>query len=80
MWHIYVLRCSDGSLYVGMTGSLERRLSEHKRAAVMWTKPRLPVELVYQETCRTRVAARKREKYLKSGWGKQWLSNKLSSS
>ena len=73
MWHVYVLSCCDGSLYVGLTNNLPRRLGEHRRALVSWTKSRLPVEMVYRESLPSRAQARKREVYLKSGWGKQWL-------
>ena len=76
-WYVYVLQCSDGSLYVGMTGDVERRLGEHERAVVKWTQTRLPVVLVRQESFSSRTEARRREKYLKSGWGKQWLTGKV---
>ena len=76
-WIIYVLRCSDSSLYVGMTADLHRRLKEHGAGKVSWTKPRLPARLVYQEVANTRGEARKREKYFKSGGGKKWLKDKL---
>ena len=70
---VYVLACADGSLYVGMTCDLARRLSEHRRGTVCWTRSRLPLRLVHTEQCAGRAAARHREKYLKSGGGKRWL-------
>ena len=77
MWTVYVLRCADGTHYVGMTGDMERRLSEHRRGLNRWTRTRLPVELVHQEQLPTRVAARAREKALKSGWSKRRLVARL---
>lgn len=76
-WTVYALQCSDGSIYIGMTNNLNRRIKEHQAAQVSWTKSRLPIRLIHQETLMTRIDARKREKYLKSGWGKQWLKSKL---
>ncbi len=77
VWCVYVLVCADKSFYVGMTKDLKRRLSEHRRCLVGWTKSRLPVELVHHERFSTRREGRSRERYLKSGWGKQWLKGKL---
>jgi putative endonuclease len=47
---MYILKCSDGSLYAGSTNDLERRLWEHENGkGANYTKSRLPVELVYYE-------------------------------
>ena len=50
-WHLYVVRCSDGTLYTGVTTDLDRRLHEHnvtKRGA-KYTRTRRPVELVWSK-------------------------------
>ncbi len=68
-WHIYVLRCADGSLYTGVTIDLERRLVEHNqidRLAAKYTRPRRPVTLVYSEVLPTRAAAYRRESVIKN--------------
>lgn len=66
MNHVYMLRCSDGSLYSGWTNSLEKRLRDHGEGrGAKYTRSRLPVCLVYQEECPTPNAARKREVALK---------------
>ncbi|MCF6378605.1 GIY-YIG nuclease family protein [Nocardioides KLBMP 9356] len=47
---VYMLRCSDGSYYVGSTRNLERRLFQHNHAvedACVYTRSRRPVELVW---------------------------------
>jgi len=61
-----------------MTEDLQRRLSEHRRGTVRWTRSRLPAVLAYHEQRTSRLEARDREKYLKSGWGKWWLRQKLA--
>lgn len=66
-WHVYLLRCADGSLYTGITTDCDRRLSQHNAGtAAKYTRTRLPCELVYQETLPTRSAALKRELAIKA--------------
>ncbi len=48
MPHVYMLRCSDGSYYVGSTRNLELRLHQHQSGlGAEYTRHRLPVELVW---------------------------------
>ncbi|KQM82152.1 GIY-YIG nuclease family protein [Agromyces sp. Leaf222] len=50
MAHMYILRCGDGSFYVGSTRDLDRRLAEHASGnGAAYTRRRLPVELVYRQ-------------------------------
>lgn len=68
MWHIYVLRCSDGSLYTGITTNLKRRLDEHNgmgQSGARFTRMKRPVVLVYQETALSRSRALTREAAIK---------------
>lgn len=63
-WHLYVLRCADGTLYTGITTDPERRLREHNeddRLAARYVRPRRPAELVYRESHPDRAAATRRE-------------------
>ena len=47
-WFVYLLRCSDNSLYCGITTDLDRRLEAHSAgAAARYTRSRLPVQLVW---------------------------------
>jgi predicted GIY-YIG superfamily endonuclease len=63
---IYVLRCSDGSLYTGWTSDLERRLTRHRAgAASRYTASRLPVELALAMPMADRSAARREEARIK---------------
>lgn len=61
-----MLECSDGSLYTGITNDLERRLERHASGkASRYTRARLPVRLVYQESQPNRSEASQREAALK---------------
>jgi putative endonuclease len=65
-WHVYLLRCGDGSLYAGATNDLARRLEAHGRGGgARYTRSRLPVALVFAERARDRGAALRREAALK---------------
>jgi len=60
--YVYILRCSDGSLYTGWTNNLTERINAHNNGtASKCTRARLPVELVYSELCESKSAAMKRE-------------------
>jgi len=77
--YVYILRSNnDGNFYVGYTKDLKRRLIEHQAGRVHSTKNRLPLELIYYEACRSQADATKREKYLKTAWGKRYIKSRLS--
>ena len=66
-WFLYILRCFDGSLYTGITKNLEKRFKMHNAGrASRYTRTRRPVELLYQEVCRSRTQALVRECIIKS--------------
>jgi len=57
-WIVYLLRCSDGSLYTGITNDLDRRLVSHNSGkASRYTRSRLPVKVVHTQPVRGRSAA-----------------------
>jgi putative endonuclease len=62
-------------IYVGMTMNLERRLSEHNSGWTKSTRPFRPWRILYTENCENWEMGRQREKYLKSGFGKEFLKN-----
>ena len=67
---VYILRCADGSFYVGSTRSLEQRLDQHASGkGARYTSHRLPVELVFAEEFANIGDAYAREKQLQ-GWGR----------
>ena len=66
MNYVYILRCSDESLYTGWTNSLEKRIKAHNNGkGAKYTKARLPVELVYFEEYEDKIEAMRREYEIK---------------
>lgn len=61
MWSVYLLRCSDGTLYCGATNDVARRLAAHARGRVKYTRGRLPVALAHVEPAVDKSAALRRE-------------------
>ncbi len=73
---IYVYAISSlkhNYIYVGLTQDLRKRIDRHNKGREKTTKFYSPFELIYSEECRTRIDARIREKYWKSGSGKEKL-------
>ncbi|GAA5134018.1 GIY-YIG nuclease family protein [Thalassotalea piscium] len=67
-WYVYLLRCSDNSLYTGITTDINLRLNQHNNCNKLgskYTRARRPVKLVYNEIHENRSAASKRECQLK---------------
>lgn len=67
-WYVYFVRCSDNSLYTGITTDLQRRIYEHNHSnklSAKYTRVRRPVELVYWEQQLDRKTASQREYKLK---------------
>lgn len=61
-WFVYIIECSDGSFYTGITNDLERRQQQHNEGtASRYTRSRRPVTLRYQEVCESRSQALIRE-------------------
>lgn len=66
-WHLYILRCRDGSLYTGITTDVEKRLEAHRSGkGAKYTRGRGPLELVYREECGSHSDALKRELAVKA--------------
>jgi len=77
MYFVYAIKSLKRNyLYVGLTNNLERRLNEHNAGYEKTTKAYLPFKIVHWETFETRILARKRERFLKSGVGKEFLKSK----
>ena len=65
-WNVYMLRCADRSLYTGVATNLAARVATHNAGkGAKYTRGRLPVKLVYQETAADRGAALRREHAIK---------------
>jgi putative endonuclease len=67
IWHVYMVRCSDGTLYTGITNNLEKRVEAHnsEKDGARYTRSRRPVKLVYAEQVCSRSSAAKLEYQLK---------------
>jgi putative endonuclease len=79
MYYIYVIKSlKDKKLYVGHTDNLKRRFNEHNTGQVKSTKLRKPFKLLYYEACNLLKDALKREKTLKTGFGRAYLKRRLS--
>ncbi|HDH01457.1 MAG TPA: GIY-YIG nuclease family protein [Nitrospirae bacterium] len=66
-FYVYFLKSrKDGSLYIGQTNNIEKRLLRHNKGLIKTTKSRAPFDVIYYEEYNTRREAMLREKYLKS--------------
>jgi putative endonuclease len=71
---VYAIKSLSRSYtYVGMTNDLSRRLAEHNNGENRSTKAFRPFDLIFSEKFPDRISARTKEKYLKSGIGKEFL-------
>jgi len=62
MYYLYLLQCTDGSIYTGITDNVERRLKAHQaRRGGRYTRAHGAKRIIYTEPCGTKGAALKRE-------------------
>ena len=74
MWYVYVLKSlRNGRHCTGSTDDLQRRFLEHNKGKTPSTQYNGPYKIVYQEEVDTRLAAPRRERFLKSGQGREYL-------
>ena len=79
MYYTYVLQSErDGKLYVGFTKDLRNRIALHDSGRVRATAGRRPLSLVYYEACLNEIDAVRREKFLKTGYGRRYLNKRIS--
>ncbi len=67
MYHLYILKCRDGSFYTGITTDLKRRVGEHNtsKLGARYTASRRPVEMVYSKKFKNRSTASREEARIK---------------
>ncbi len=66
MYTLYIIKCSDDSLYTGIARDLDKRLETHRTGmGSKYVRARLPFSLVYSEKCKNRSTATKREMAIK---------------
>ncbi|MBI3139487.1 MAG: GIY-YIG nuclease family protein [Sphingobacteriales bacterium] len=81
MYYVYVIRSEvDGRFYVGISENPEKRLGQHNKGMKFSTKGYRPWKLFFTEEFESRMEARNREVYLKSGVGKEFIKRKWSGS
>jgi putative endonuclease len=74
MYFVYAIKSQTRNfIYVGLTSNLSARIERHNNGYERTTKPYRPFRLIYHEECPDRIQARIREKYWKSGTGKEKL-------
>lgn len=77
-YYVYILySLKDKGLYIGFTANLKNRIIQHAQGAVTSTKLRVPFKLIHYEYFVNRKDAQAREKYLKSGYGRDQLKQIL---
>ena len=79
MHYVYILK-SPKQLYIGYTNNLMRRFMEHQKGFSKATRNRGSWEIVYYEACVSNIDALKREKYLKTAWGRRYINSRLKNS
>jgi predicted GIY-YIG superfamily endonuclease len=73
-WYVYIVRCSDGTLYTGIAKDINKRMQLHNEGkGAKYTRGRRPVELVWSMVCGTKGSAQIIERLIK----KQPRKNKL---
>lgn len=67
MWHVYIIKCKDKSLYTGISTDPDRRVAEHNSAdkGAKYTRARRPVRIVYKSEFKNRSLAAKEEARIK---------------
>ena len=67
IWYVYMVQCSDGTLYTGITNDLEKRITAHNsgKDGARYTRGRRPVKLVYAEKTGSKSAAARQERRIK---------------
>jgi putative endonuclease len=78
-YFVYILESEiDGRLYKGQASDIDKRIKEHNSGKTKSTKGYKPWKLVYFEIFETRDEAVLREKYFKTGSGREYLKVKLT--
>lgn len=78
MYYVYILFSEkDGKLYTGYTPDLKERIKKHNFGYVLATKNRRPLKFIYYESYLVQSDAKRREKFLKGGKGKEELKIQL---
>jgi putative endonuclease len=78
-YYVYIIKSKEGFHYTGYTEDLEKRLIEHNEKYLsFWTKRGTIWKLIYKEEFENKTDALKREKWFKTGVGRDFLKNNVS--
>jgi len=77
MWHVYILKCNDGTYYPGCTSDMTDILNRHNQGQIKYTSTRLPVNLVATINFNSKFIANDFENYLKSGPGRACMNQRF---
>lgn len=76
MFFVYIIKSEEGYKYTGLTSDIDLRLKQHNdKSLSFWTKRGTNWKLVYKEEFLVQSDARKREKWLKSGIGRDYIKS-----
>jgi len=78
MFYVYFVFLNDNKIYKGITNNLKRRINEHELGKVASTKNKRPIKLIYYEAYLFKEDALRREKYLKTTYGRRDIKRQLS--
>ncbi|MEI9475545.1 MAG: helicase-related protein [Deltaproteobacteria bacterium] len=80
LFFVYAIECEGGSYYIGQTDDLQKRWQDHVNGrAAEWTKQHKPLKIAHFEEFSSREEAVKRESDLKTGFGRKWLKELITS-
>lgn len=78
MFGVYIIRSrKDGSLYTGYSSDVKKRFSEHQKGQVYSTADKRPLEILFCELYKNKEDALKRERFFKTGWGRNYIKKIL---
>lgn len=77
MFTVYILKNKNNKLYIGQTENLAARLESHNVCGQGYTAKYRPWDLIYQEKFLTRQESMARERYLKTGAGRDWIKKNI---
>ena len=81
VWFVYALKSlRDGNLYIGISQNPEKRVETHNIGKTESTRSRRPFVQIYKESCYSLEEAREKEKYYKSGVGRELIKNLIPGS
>jgi len=74
---VYIIKSKEGYIYTGSTSDITKRLSQHNNKLAGWTKRGNDWKIIHLEEFDNLSDARKREKWFKSGVGRELIRNKF---